>query len=126
MCPAFGVHYKGITDVTKADNVFSISRKHLKDRRAYSEEVIELAIFSNTRSNFSVKGGGEDWAVRFVDGQQDKLPLGASVLLSIMIAITALTVGLNYFAEASPSFNSHGGDEETKPRPRLRVTTETL
>ncbi len=90
------------TLIKQDGNKFSITRDFLNPKRAYKEEIVELAIFSNTKLSFSIKGGGKGWYGKFVEKEAYALEktmivpsmvfffslLGSGLLLLVFIAGT--------------------------------------
>jgi hypothetical protein len=57
----------GQMKIIKDRSSLTIKRPYLNPKKKFKEEEIKLAVFSNTRLDFSVEGGGEGWYAKFED-----------------------------------------------------------
>ncbi len=50
---------------------FEIERPYLNPQKKYKEEEIKVSVFSDVELDFSVSGGGEDWAIKYVKASEE-------------------------------------------------------
>ena len=81
----------------------AIERPYLNPKNKYQEEEIKVSVFSDVELDFSVSGGGEDWATKLV-GQDELDPKRGyyfSIFLSIAIIGIMILVVLNVITNFS-------------------------
>ena len=97
------------TRLQRDGNTFTLTRDFLNPQRAYKEEKVELNIFSNTKLNFSVVGGGKAWYARFEDRAliSERLPriVKPMFIAFLLSALLQFVPGIwTFIAEPKPGF----------------------
>ena len=84
--------------VEVAGNKITVEREYLNPIKKFGTEEIELAVFSDTRLDFSVIGGGKNWSVDFKE--KGKTPPAGIFLsttnISLVLLAWLLSVTLDY------------------------------
>ena len=80
-----------------------LKRPFINPRRAFPEDAIRLAVFSNHEIVFTVQGGGAGWYTRFADEEENRSSLyrrltalgtSASVFSFLIIGVGTILMGL--------------------------------
>lgn len=82
------------TTVVLGEKEFTVKRSFLNPHKAYKEEKLKLAIFSNVNLNISTEGGGKDWYSKF---QDETIVTAQKILPLLIIAILGLLVTISGF-----------------------------
>jgi hypothetical protein len=84
----------------KGENSLNLTRDFINSRSSFNEESIRLRILSNTKLNFSVKGGGRNWLAKFEDRS---LPEKHAALIWLC-AVLAIVLSVVVFALSSSTY----------------------
>jgi hypothetical protein len=90
----------GQMKVIKDGYSFTIKRLYLNPKKKFKEEEIKLAVFSNTRLNFSVEGGGEGWYTKYADLPEIRKKQGKwgrAVFAFSFVALSIIVLGSETF-----------------------------
>ena len=81
-----------ISRMESQTGTFEIERPYINPKKKYAEEEIKVSIFSDVLLDFSVNGGGEDWASKLVYNEEPRKRI--LFLVSAFSGILGAVLGL--------------------------------
>lgn len=104
-----------ISKMDSETGTFEIERPYFNPQKKYKEEEIKVSVFSDVLLDFSVSGGGEDWAIKLVKASDEIAKrqffwsyglTGIAIVLAPIIFFYLMTGDITTLAEPLPALFS--------------------